>query len=118
MFMVIRQVPRICHVLVSIMEKDASVMVPAGLKRVKKSSPGVYRSSIACEDCCRCIQLLMEISQLVERNFSCLISIDGACLYCGKNRLSFRAVQPVVSTLTRELKRQSRLESRRKCGYI
>ena len=45
MFMVIRQVPRICHVLVSIMEKDASVMVTAGLKRVKKSSPDVYRSS-------------------------------------------------------------------------
>lgn len=58
-------------------------MLPSWLRQDLKSKEvisGCVQKFIACEDCCRCIQLLMEISQLVERNFSCLISIDGACM--------------------------------------
>ena len=110
MFMVIRQVPRICHVLVSIMEKDASVMVTAGLKRVKKSSPGVYRSSSPARIAAGVSSCWWKFPSWSNEIFPAWSALT-VHVCCGKNRLSFKAVQPVVSTLTRELKRQSRLES-------
>lgn len=80
MFMVIRQVKNLPCIGIHNGKRCFRHGWGLGFKKSKEVISGCVQKFIACEDCCRCIQLLMEISQLVERNFSCLISIDCACM--------------------------------------